>query len=279
MVRLGLADGGQQLPAQTAGRLLARQGVRGPSVGLERDGRHAVDGRAAEVTGGRGERRGDLRPAGGDRRELGVVPAPGHAQLEHVRLERREAFRDRRSRLADLVGLVEGVLAGDLERRQAPDRLVEGQPQRGDEGQETGGVRRSVHVALDGVGPGLGHEAGLELLSAGGELGLGVTRALAGPEVAAGSGHRRPELLDLEVQRAQLDGQPVDRAVGPIRNIGRRGGRRGTGRAVRRGVRDRFGPGGGRDAREGQTPHHGGRDPDRPEGCAVPHRVEPRTAS
>ena len=49
VVGLGLADGGQQLPAQPAGRLLGRQGGLGLAVRVVGHGGHAVDGGLPEL--------------------------------------------------------------------------------------------------------------------------------------------------------------------------------------------------------------------------------------
>ena len=134
----------------------------------------------------------------------------GRRQQDDVALGLGQAVGDGGAGLGHLLGLVEGGRARHLQRGQAPHgvvgRLVEGR----EEGQEVAGVGRAVHVALDGVGPGLADELGLELLAAGGVLPDLLDRGLGRGQHGVGLGQRGLELGDLGVEARQLAGDLVD---------------------------------------------------------------------
>ena len=186
VVGLGLADGGEQLPAQAARRLLRRQGGLGLAVGVVGHGGHAVDGGLPELADDASNRVATSVRCAVAARQLLVSSGAGRRQQHERRSRPGPAGRRRRRGPWPPAPRGRGGLARHLERGQAPHGVVGRLVQRRQEGQEVAGAGRAVHVALDGVGPGLGDELGLELLALGGRLPGLLGLALAASTAVSG---------------------------------------------------------------------------------------------
>ena len=213
VVGLGLADGGEELPPQAAPGLLRGEGGLGLLVGVVGHRRHPVDRGLAQLAHHRLEPACHLGPPGAGRPQLLVLAIAGRAEHEHVALCGGETLLDGIPRLRHLLGFVECGLARHLQRGQPQTASSAGLASAARKARRSRGAGRAVHVALDGVGLGLGHQVGPDLLAPtrGGPQGVGLPLRLcdrSGELVAGGF-----DLGDLGVDAGQLTGHLVD--LGP----------------------------------------------------------------